>query len=86
MGGLRMVGENGPELEVTGPSRIYSAPQTRAMMSGGDNARLELLVEKLTMEVARMRDENTQLAKNRGTDLRRVRLIEERRAAAEELL
>jgi|AntRauTorckE5430_2_1112549.scaffolds.fasta_scaffold01689_2 TP901 family phage tail tape measure protein len=86
MGGLRMVGENGPELEVTGPSRIYSAPQTRAMMSGGDNARLEMLVEKLTMEVARMRDENTQLAKNRGTDLRRIRLIEERRAAAEELL
>jgi len=86
MGGLRMVGENGPELEVTGPSRIYSAPQTRAMLSGGDNARLEMLVEKLTMEVARMRDENTQLAKNRGTDLRRVRLIEERRAAAEELL
>jgi len=86
MGGLRMVGENGPELEVTGPSRIYSAPQTRAMMSGGDNDRLEMLVEKLTMEVARMRDENTQLAKNRGTDLRRVRLIEERRAAAEELL
>jgi len=86
MGGLRMVGENGPELEVTGPSRIYSAPQTRAMMSGGDNARLEMLVVKLTEEVARMRDENTQLAKNRGTDLRRVRLIEERRAAAEELL
>jgi tape measure domain-containing protein len=34
-GGLRLVGENGPELEVTGPSRIYSAGQTAAMLSGG---------------------------------------------------
>ena len=31
-GGLRLVGENGPELEVTGPSRIFSAEQTRAML------------------------------------------------------
>ncbi|WP_435988531.1 hypothetical protein [Sulfitobacter sp. SH24] len=31
-GGLRIVGENGPELEATGPSRIYSASQLRRMM------------------------------------------------------
>ncbi|MDD9726146.1 phage tail tape measure protein [Roseovarius sp. SK2] len=31
-GGLRIVGENGPELEATGPSRIYSARQTREIM------------------------------------------------------
>jgi hypothetical protein len=36
-GGLRLVGERGPELEVTGPARIYSAAQTRAMLSGGEN-------------------------------------------------
>ncbi len=42
-GGLRLVGENGPELEVTGPSRIYNAMQTSAMLSGGDNT--ELIVE-----------------------------------------
>ena len=42
-GGLRLVGENGPELEVTGPSRIYNAAQTSAMLSGGDNS--ELLAE-----------------------------------------
>jgi hypothetical protein len=35
MGGLRLVGENGPEIEATGPSRIYNASQTRAMMGGG---------------------------------------------------
>lgn len=33
-GGLRIVGEKGPELEVTGPSRIYSASQTAAMLGG----------------------------------------------------
>lgn len=31
-GGVRLVGERGPELEVTGPSRIYSASQTKDMM------------------------------------------------------
>lgn len=31
-GGMRLVGERGPELEVTGPSRIYSASQTKQMM------------------------------------------------------
>ncbi len=34
-GGARIVGERGPELEVTGPSRIYSASQTAAMLGGG---------------------------------------------------
>ena len=33
-GGLRLVGERGPELEVTGPSRIFSADQTSKMLSG----------------------------------------------------
>jgi len=37
-GGLRIVGEKGPELEVTGPSRIYNASQTAAMLGGGDSA------------------------------------------------
>ena len=34
-GGLRLVGEFGPELEVTGASRIYSADQTRGILSNG---------------------------------------------------
>ena len=33
-GGLRIVGEAGPELEATGPSRIYNAAQTASMLSG----------------------------------------------------
>lgn len=34
-GGLRIVGENGPELEATGPARYFSASQTRRMMGEG---------------------------------------------------
>ena len=37
-GGIRLVGESGPELEVTGPAMYYSAGQTAAMMGGGDLA------------------------------------------------
>jgi hypothetical protein len=37
-GGLRIVGENGPELQATGPSRIYNANQTAAMLQGGETA------------------------------------------------
>lgn len=33
-GGYRIVGENGPELEFTGPSRIMNATQTRNLMTG----------------------------------------------------
>lgn len=51
-GGLRLVGENGPELEVTGPSRIFNAKQTAAMLNGGgDNG-------ALLSEVRLMREEN----------------------------
>ncbi len=48
LGGVRLVGEEGPELEVTGPSRIFSAGQTRQMLEGlsgggGDGATLAAL-------------------------------------------
>jgi tape measure domain-containing protein len=32
VGGWRIVGENGPELEATGPARIFNASQTQGMM------------------------------------------------------
>jgi hypothetical protein len=42
-GGLRLVGENGPELEVTGPSRIWNAEDTRNLLSsGGDGTASEV--------------------------------------------
>ena len=56
-GGLRMVGERGPELEATGPSRIFNASQTRGILQGGnDTARLEALIEKLTEKVAALQE------------------------------
>lgn len=59
-GGLRVVGENGPELEATGPSRIYNANQLGNMMGGGATAE----------EVRALRDELKvvmfQIAKNTG--------------------
>lgn len=59
-GGLRLVGENGPELEATGPSRIYNANQLGNMMNGSATAE----------EVKALRDELKvvmfQIAKNTG--------------------
>jgi hypothetical protein len=40
-GGLRLVGERGPELEVTGPARIWSAEDTKRLLSGGDDGTAE---------------------------------------------
>ncbi|MEN9885771.1 MAG: hypothetical protein RL758_349 [Pseudomonadota bacterium] len=56
-GGIRLVGERGPELEVTGPSRIFNAAQTARMLSGGDAGRLAVLLEALTREVSELRVE-----------------------------
>lgn len=43
-GGIRLVGEEGPELEVTGPARYYNANQTASMLSGNsDKEELEML-------------------------------------------
>lgn len=33
-GGLRLVGEDGPELEVTGTARIYNTRQTQQLLQG----------------------------------------------------
>jgi phage-related minor tail protein len=53
LGGLRLVGENGPELEVTGPSRIFNAQQTQALLRSDNGevaaqlAALGRLIERL---------------------------------------
>lgn len=50
-GGMRLVGERGPELEVTGPARIFSFEQTRQLLqpdSGGDLAQqVRTLAERM---------------------------------------
>ena len=57
-GGLRMVGERGPELEITGPSRIVSNSEARSMLDMRDVVR-ELA--EVRRELAGMRDEQRQL-------------------------
>lgn len=60
-GGLRIVGENGPELEATGPSRIYNAAQTAEILSGGAT---------VAQQISNLRDEMKAslyaIAKNTG--------------------
>ncbi|WP_406870268.1 hypothetical protein ABEB22_10800 [Thioclava sp. 'Guangxiensis'] len=86
-GGLRLVGEKGPEIEATGASRIWSADQTRRMLSGsggsGQGADTALLAEvkALREELAGMRSEQRQLGLSGTNDMRKLRMIEERREA-----
>ena len=64
-GGLRLVGENGPELEATGSARIYNFEQTRDMLTGGGDLRgmrQELIA--LRRELAALRADNS--AENRA--------------------
>ena len=69
-GGLRLVGENGPEIEATGPSRIFNAGQTADMLGGGSQAD----------EIAAMRSEMTgalrAIAKHTQQTARRVEYLE----------
>lgn len=54
-GGLRIVGENGPELEATGPSRIFNAGQTQQILSGsGDSSGVVSAVQSLHQTIASM--------------------------------
>ena len=59
-GGLRLVGENGPELEATGPSRIYNSNQLGNMLNHGATAD-EVKALREEMKVAMY-----QIAKNTG--------------------
>ena len=57
-GGIRMVGERGPELEATGPSRIFSHNQTKGMFRDPD---LKDAVRSLKEEVSGLRSEQRQI-------------------------
>jgi hypothetical protein len=58
-GGLRIVGEDGPELEATGPSRIFTAEQTAKIVGSassgdGSNQALLNLMSMLLLEMRRV--------------------------------
>jgi Ca2+-binding EF-hand superfamily protein len=68
-GGLRLVGENGPELEVTGPARYWSSAET-AQLFGNSTRRDQVLVAEiraLRAEVTELRAEarSTAVATNK---------------------
>lgn len=61
MGGWRIVGENGPELEATGPARIYSASQTRSLLHSGSDELAEMM-EDLRSEFSMLRKAMEEMA------------------------
>ena len=68
-GGLRKVGENGPEWEVTGPSLIFNSSQTRTRSmggQGGNTERLEALVERQAQQLEAMSYELRAIAVSTG--------------------
>jgi hypothetical protein len=50
-GGLRIVGERGPELEATGPSRIFDAQTTASMLRSGGASNEDVVTELRAMRV-----------------------------------
>ncbi len=59
-GGLRLVGENGPELEATGPSRIYNKRDTMDMLSGA-SSETAAEIRMLRREVSELRAEQRKI-------------------------
>lgn len=85
VGGLRIVGERGPELEATGPARYFNADQTRELLSGNGGSaevvrELQTVVRVLADGLSRM---DTRLARIEGAgseQARQLRLANDRRA------
>lgn len=67
-GGIRVVGENGPELEVTGPSRIINNADLFQRLSSpaSNNAELVAEVRLLRKEIAELKAPMEQTAANTG--------------------
>lgn len=62
-GGARIVGENGPELEITGPSRIMNASQTASILNGSTAELLQRLNDNISGLRAEVRADVTHNAK-----------------------
>jgi len=69
-GGLRIVGESGPEIEATGPAMYYDAANTMDMLAGDDNG-------ELVEQIVAMREESRAQARSIASlQSRMVRLLE----------
>lgn len=74
-GGFRIVGENGPELELTGPSRIFSASQTAQAFAGAGVGWSQMLAELRAQrqELSYLRQQLVDINDNTGQASRRLR-------------
>ena len=78
LGGLRIVGENGPELQATGPARIYNAEQTRRILSGGAmDAPLFAMLAELRALRAQVERQEAAMAAVAGHTYKTARKLEE---------
>lgn len=66
-GGLRLVGERGPELEVTGPSRIFSNNETRSIF---DSSSIVAELKKLGARLEMLEQYTRQTTKNTGESVK----------------
>lgn len=57
-GGLRIVGEDGPELEATGPSRVWNARQMASALGGDGAADVVAELRAVREELEQLRSEN----------------------------
>lgn len=78
-GGYRIVGESGPELEATGPSRIFDASQTARILGGGaGNAELLAEVRALRLELTALKETQSNEALAQAMIMNRVANVVER--------
>ncbi len=74
VGAVEAMRKGGPELEVTGPSRIYNASQTAAMLGGGGDAAAE--VRGLRADFGGMMSALRSVAKHTMQTAKRVEFLE----------
>lgn len=71
-GGLRIVGERGPELEYTGPSQIVNASKTESIINNN-----VILIAEVRALRAEIKAGNYQISKNTGKAARALDLVEQ---------
>lgn len=77
----RSKGEHGPELEFTGPARIYDSVKTAAMLQGSGGNRMlpaerqALALEKIARDIETMVEALHSIAKHTGQAAKRVELM-----------
>lgn len=78
----RSKGEHGPELEFTGPGRIYDSMKTAAMLQGGGGNRMcpaerqALALEKIARDIEVVVEALHSIAKHTGQAAKRVELMD----------